>query len=395
MKRKICVVTGSRADYGLLRSVMQEIKEDGDLDLRVIVTGMHLSSKFGNTYKEIEGDGFEIDYRIECLNSTDSAISLADSMGKVLEGCVEIFDALKPDIVLVLGDRFEIFAAAAATLISRIPLAHIHGGEKTLGSYDEAFRHSITKMAQIHFVATKEYRNRVIQLGEHPSYVYQVGSVGIDDIKGFNLLSREELENKLNIKINEKSLLVTFHPETLSNESPLIQMTELLSALSECKNTTLIFTLPNADTGGLHLIDLIERFVRENRNAYVFKNLGRFTYLSCLATVDGVVGNSSSGFLEAPSFKIGTINIGSRQTGRIKAPSIINVNANKQEVLNAIRNLYSEEFMSLLETVKNPYGDGGASSRIKQVLKQVSLDGIIRKDFFDLEYAPESHNRSE
>ena len=383
MKRKICVVTGSRADYGLLRWVMQGIKEDPELILQVIATGMHLSSTFGLTYKEIEADGFRIDLKLEILNDSDSPVGIAESMGQGLIGCAKAFDDLQPDIVVVLGDRFEIFAAAAA-LVARIPIAHLHGGETTIGAYDEAFRHSITKMSQLHFVAAEEYRNRVIQLGENPSSVFLVGGLGVDNIRNLVLLDKGELEDSLKLKFNAKSLLITFHPVTLENQTAEHQMKELLNVLSELRETTIIFTMPNADTGGRALIGMIEEFVIHNSNARAFTSLGQLRYLSCIDIVDGVVGNSSSGVMEVPSFKKGTINIGDRQLGRLQAKSIINSQPKEKNIRDSIERLYSEDFKRVLLETTNPYGEGGASARIVKVLREVSLDGVIKKTFYDL-----------
>ena len=274
MKRKICVVTGSRAEYGLLRLVMQGIKGDPELTLQVIATGMHLSPTFGLTYKEIEADGFNIDFKIETLSSSGTPAGIAESMCKGLTGCAEAFSLLEPDVIVALGDRFETFAAVAAALVARIPVAHIHGGETTVGAFDEAFRHSITKMSHLHFVATDEYRKRVIQLGENPNSVFLVGGLGVDGIKNVTLLSKNELEKSLGIEFQSKSLLITFHPVTLEDETSEAQMTELLYALSELPDTTLIFTMPNADTGGLALIKLIKEFVKSHPNAHSFISLG-------------------------------------------------------------------------------------------------------------------------
>ena len=384
MIRKISVVTGSRADYGLLRWVMQGIKDDPELNLQVIATGMHLSPIFGLTHKVIEEDGFRIDAKVEILGSSDSPAAIAESMALALAGTAKAFSELKPDLVVVLGDRFEIFAATAAALVFKIPVAHLHGGETTEGAFDEAFRHSITKMSHLHFVATDEYRSRVIQLGENPKNVYLVGGVGIDSIKNLPLLSREELEAQLGIKFGAKSLLITFHPVTLDAESPEHQMKELLAALSHLNDTTLIFTIPNADTGGHVLIRMIEEFVGQNENAKVFTSLGQLKYLSCISYVDGVVGNSSSGITEVPTFKKGTINVGDRQLGRIQAASVINCEPKENDIKRAIKTLYSPEFKSNLAATENPYGEGGASARVVKTLKEFSLEGIIKKTFHDL-----------
>ena len=384
MSRKICVVTGSRADYGLLRWVMQGIKDDPELVLQVIATGMHLSPTFGLTYKVIEEDGFRVDAKVEILDSSDSPTAIAESMAQALTGGAKAFSELSPDLVVVLGDRFEIFAVTVAALVAKIPIAHLHGGETTLAAYDEAFRHSITKISHLHFVAANEYRSRVIQLGEDPKNVFMVGGVGIDSIENLLLLSRKELEVQLGIEFAPKSLLITFHPVTLDNDSPSQQMRELLAALSQLQDTTLIFTMPNADTGGRALIKMIEEFVSLNNNARAFTSLGQLRYLSCIAQVDGVVGNSSSGLTEVPSFKKGTINIGDRQTGRLQAGSIINCSPTQDGIQTAIEQLYSEEFERALLFTQNPYGQGGASERIVKILRQAQLDGIMRKYFHDI-----------
>jgi GDP/UDP-N,N'-diacetylbacillosamine 2-epimerase (hydrolysing) len=384
MKRKICVVTGSRADYGLLRWVMEGIKDNSDLTLQVIVTGMHLSSAFGNTYKDVEADGILIDRKVVALSDDDSPVGIAESMSNVLAGCAEAFRELKPDIVVVLGDRFEIFAAASAALVAKIPIAHLHGGESTVGAFDEAMRHSITKMSQIHFVAAKAYADRVVQLGETPSKVFNVGGLGIDNIKNLNLLSLEELETSLQVELDKQSLLVTFHPVTLEDETGEHQMRELLNALSELKDTSIIFTMPNADTGGRRLTKMINEYVSQNVNSRVFTSLGQLQYLSCLAHVDAMVGNSSSGLIEAPSFKKGTINIGDRQLGRLQATSVINCPPEKYAISAALEKLYSADFQTSLAQTINPYGEGGASLKIVEILSTVTLDGILKKIFHDL-----------
>jgi len=381
MKRKICVVTGSRAEYGLLRWVMQGIKDDPELTLQVIATGMHLSESFGLTYKEIENDGFNIDFKVNSLSAVDSPIGIAESMSAGLSGCAKAFSVLHPDIILVLGDRFEIFSAVAAALVTRIPVAHLHGGEITSGAFDEAFRHSITKMSHLHFVAAEEYRNRVIQLGEDPNKVFLVGGLGIDSIKKLTLLNRPELEAELKLVLGARSLMVTFHPVTLEAETAGQQMKELLSALSCLENTTLIFTMPNADPGNQIIMKMIEEFVAGRRNAKVFTSLGQLRYLSCIAHVDGVVGNSSSGLAEVPTFKKGTINIGDRQLGRLQAKSIIDCPPNESAILDAIDKLYSIDFQASLAETTNPYGEGGASEKVVNILKSIALAGIVKKTF--------------
>jgi GDP/UDP-N,N'-diacetylbacillosamine 2-epimerase (hydrolysing) len=384
MIRKICVITGTRAEYGLMRWVMQGINDDPELTLQVIVTGMHLSPEFGLTYRDIEKDGFAIDRKVEMLTSSDTPVGIAKSMGLGLIGFADALNELKPDLIVVLGDRFEIFAAVAAALVARIPVAHLHGGETTEGAFDEALRHSITKMAHLHFVAAEEYRRRVIQLGEPPARVFLVGGLGIDNIKRLALLDRAALEVALDFKLAQKNLLITFHPVTLENSSATDQMAELLAALADLKDTNLIFTMPNADTDGRALIEMVHRFVAQHPNARAYTSLGQLRYLSCVAQVDGVVGNSSSGLAEVPSFKKGTINIGDRQKGRLQADSVINCEPTRQDIGAALAKLYDTDFQARLSQVRNPYGEGGASEQVLQIVKQFELNGIAKKSFYDL-----------
>jgi GDP/UDP-N,N'-diacetylbacillosamine 2-epimerase (hydrolysing) len=384
MSRKICVITGTRAEYGLLHWVMQGIKDDPELTLQIIVTGMHLSPEFGLTYREIEQDGFHIDRKVEMLTSSDTSVGIAKSMGLGLIGFADALHELRPDMIVVLGDRFEIFAVVSAALVARIPVAHLHGGEATEGAFDEAFRHSITKMSHLHFVAAEEYRQRVIQLGEQPECVFLVGGLGIDNIKRLKLLSRVELEESLGFKLGQKSLLITFHPVTLEAATAEEQMAELLAALVELRDTQLIFTLPNADTDGRTLISMVEQFVAQHANTRAFTSLGQLRYLSCIAHVDGVIGNSSSGLLEVPSFRKGTINVGDRQRGRLQALSVINCKPSRRSITKAIEKLYSADFAASLSAVCNPYGEGGASEKVVETIKHYVIDGIVKKDFYDL-----------
>lgn len=384
MNRKICVITGTRADYGLLRWVMQGIEDDRELTLQVLATGMHLCPEFGLTYQEIEADGFRIDRKVEILTDSDTPIGIASSMGRSMIGFADALNALQPDLVLVLGDRFEIFSAVSAALIARIPVAHLHGGEVTEGAFDEALRHSITKMSHLHFVATEEYRQRVIQLGEQPSRVFLVGGLGVDSIKRLNLLSRADLESALQFKLGPKNLLITFHPVTLEPGTAAAQMSALLGSLGDLNDTKLIFTLPNADTGGRTLIKMVERFVAANPHARAYPSLGQLRYLSCVAQVDGVVGNSSSGLTEVPSFHKGTVNIGDRQRGRLQAASVIQCDPTRQGVTRAIDQLYTSEFQSTLGGICNPYGSGGASEKVVATIKSYPLELIVKKHFYDL-----------
>lgn len=386
MKRKICVVTGSRADYGLLKHVMKKIEKQDGLSLQLVVTGMHLSSFHGKTINEIENDGFQVDFEVPCLSDSDSYVAIAEATGRTVAGCAAAFSNLVPDLVLVLGDRFEIFAASAAALLSKIPLAHIHGGEVTAGAYDDALRHSITKMSNFHFVATSEYRKRVMQMGEEPKNIFMCGGLGVDAIKELKLLTKWEIEDSLGFKFRKKSLLITLHSATLDKVPPERQISELLKVLTTMSDTTLIFTMPNADTGGVVIKRKIKEFVSENENAHCFDSLGQLMYLSCMANVDGVIGNSSSGILEAPTFGVGTINIGDRQLGRIQADSIINANPFSEELFNAFEKLYAPEFQKQIRKCRNPYGEGGASAKIVAILNEIELDGISKKAFNDISF---------
>lgn len=381
---KICIVTGTRAEYGLLYWLMKEVQADPALELQIIATGMHLSPEFGLTYKEIEKE-FSINKKIEMLLSSDTPIGISKSMGLAQISFAEAYDDLKPDLVIVLGDRYEIFAAASAAMIARIPIAHLHGGETTEGAFDEAIRHSITKMSHLHFVAMEEYRKRVIQLGESPDRVFNVGGLGIENIKRLSLLSREEFEKSINFPLAKKNLLVTFHPVTLENSSAQGQFNELLSALDELQDTHIIFTKANSDTDGRIINQMIDNYVAANPNKSVaFTSLGPLRYLSALKYVDAVVGNSSSGLAETPSFKIGTVNIGDRQKGRVRASSVIDCQPNKGDISRALNLLYEESFKSKLQGAVNPYGDGCASIAIIDVIKKTDFKNIIQKKFFDL-----------
>jgi len=384
MMKRICVVTGTRAEYGLLYWLMKEIENDLDLELQIIVTGMHLSPEFGLTYKEIEKE-FTITKKIEMLLSSDTSIGISKSMGLAQISFAESFEDLQPDIIVVLGDRYEIFSAVSAAMIARIPIAHLHGGETTEGVYDESIRHSITKMSHLHFTAAEEYRRRVIQLGEHPDRVYNVGGMGIENIKRLRLLSKEEFEKSIDFKLNKRNIIVTFHPVTLENSVAKDQFQELLNALDELQDTNIIFTKANSDTDGRIINQMIDAYVLTNRNKSIaFTSLGQLRYLSAMQYMDAVVGNSSSGLLEAPSFKTGTINIGDRQSGRLKARSVIDCKSDSESVLNAFKELYSTEFQQKLQAVLNPYGEGNASFKIKNILKSAILEGIVKKSFYDL-----------
>ncbi|RRS31271.1 MAG: UDP-N-acetylglucosamine 2-epimerase [Epsilonproteobacteria bacterium (ex Lamellibrachia satsuma)] len=384
-KRKICVVTGTRAEYGLLYWLMKEIESDDALELQLIVTGMHLSPEFGLTYKTIEKD-FKIDKKIEMLLSSDTSVGISKSMGLAQISFAEAYEELNPDILVVLGDRYEIFSAVSAAMIARIPITHLHGGETTEGAFDESIRHSITKMSHLHFTATQEYKDRVIQMGEDPSRVFNVGGLGIDNIKKLQLLTKEEFEKSIDFKLNKKNIIVTFHPVTLENSTAKEQFQNLLDAIDELEDTNIIFTKANSDTDGRIINQMIDAYVAKNSYKSIgFTSLGQIRYLSALQYVNAVVGNSSSGLAEAPTFKIRTINIGDRQKGRIMADSVICCAPVKESIRDAFIKLYSSEFQKVLPETKNPYGDGGASKKIKDTIKKVSLDNLLKKSFYDIE----------
>lgn len=380
---KICIVTGTRAEYGLLYWLMKELKNDEFFELQVIATGMHLSPEFGLTYKEIEKD-FVINKKVEMLLSSDTPIGISKSMGLAQISFAEAYEDLKPDLVLILGDRYEIFAAASAAMVAQIPIAHLHGGESTQGVIDEAIRHSLTKMSHLHFTASTEYRNRVIQLGEDPKRVFNVGGLGIDNIKKLPLFNKTEFEKSINFKLAKKNILVTFHPVTLEGNSAEKQFKELLNSFDKLKKTNIIFTKANSDTNGRIINKMIDNYVLKNKNTISFTSLGQLRYLSALKFVDIVIGNSSSGILEAPSFKIATINIGDRQKGRIKAKSVIDCNSTKKEILNSIKKAYSKDFKKDLKTIKNPYDIGKTTNKIIDIIKKIDLNNVLKKTFYDI-----------
>ena len=383
-KRKICVVTGTRAEYGLLYWLMKEIDTDKDLELQIIATGMHLSEEFGNTYQQIEKDGFTIDKKVDISLSSDTELAISKSMGLGMIGFSDAFNELQPDLLVVLGDRFEIFSTVSAAMIAKIPVAHLHGGEATEGLIDEPIRHSITKMSHLHFTATNEYRNRVIQLGEQPDRVFNVGGLGVDNINKLKLMTKSDFEKAINFELGEKNVLVTFHPVTLEKSTSETQFQELLESISKLKNTKIIFTKANSDTNGRVINSMIDAYVSVNDNSIAFTSMGQLNYLSALQFVDAVVGNSSSGLLEAPSFNIATIDIGDRQKGRIKADSVISCLPTQESIRSAFDKSYSEDFQNIVDNTKNLYGDGGSSKMVVKVIKNFDLNGILKKTFYDL-----------
>ena len=382
--RRICVVTGSRAEYGILQGLIKEIQESQVLELQLVVAGMHLSPEFGLTYREIEQDGFRISRTVDMQLTSDTSVGIARSLGLGTIGFGEAFHALKPDLLVLLGDRFELLAAASAALVALIPIAHIHGGELTEGAYDDAIRHSITKMAHLHFTASEAYSSRVKQLGEQPTKVFCVGALGIDNIVRLPLLRKDEVEKFIGLSLKGKSLLVTWHPETLRPERTCEDFQNLLDVLRKYESINIIFTKSNADNEGRRINQMIDEFVSIcPDNVVAYTSLGQLRYLSTLKYVTGVVGNSSSGIIEAPSLQKGTVNIGNRQLGRLRATSVIDSQPDVTSIQNAIERLFSREFQSTLSTVSNPYGEGDVASKIVSVLETCSLDGILRKRFFD------------
>ncbi len=389
--RKICVVTGTRAEYGLLSRLIRMIDESDKTQLQLIVTNMHLSPKYGNTYQEMEKDGFIIDYKIPIINETaaDNAVTTIKSMATALSGFADAFNQLKPDLVVLLGDRYEILSAAEAALIERIPIAHIHGGEVTEGAYDDAIRHSVTKMSQLHFPTTDNHRKRIIQLGEQPERVFNVGSLGVENIKKLPLMSKEEIEKEIGFKIDDNTILVTYHPVTLGNRTAKDDIDDFIAALEERKDLRVIFTMPNSDTGGKFIVDAINGFVARNADrAKAYKSLGVLRYLSVMKQVAAVVGNSSSGLLEVPSFGIPTLNIGDRQKGRTAAESVYNCAPDKNSVLNGLETVLSKQFKEFASTVRNPYEKANTAEEIFKVISTYSLDRLNQKHFFDIKFIP-------
>jgi len=383
--KKICVITTTRAEYGLLYWLMKGIQSHPDLDLQLVVTGTHLSAEFGSTIDRIRDDGFRVDRSFDLNLHSDKAVDITQSLALGLNGFATAFNTLKPDLIVVLGDRFEIMGAALAALLAKIPVAHLHGGELSFGALDESIRHAVTKLSHLHFAATEVYRRRIIQMGENPRHVFNVGGMGIDNIRKLKLLKKHELERAIGFTLGQKNLLVTYHPETLGSTDSGTQMDDLLAALDERSDLHCIITFPNADPGHRPIIDRIEKFSENNSGRVkLIPSMGQLNYLSAMKLVDAVVGNSSSGIIEAPSFRIGTINIGHRQDGRIRAASVIDCVCRKEDILAAIKKLYSPAFRQKLSEVENPYGKGGAADKIIRILAKTSFGQLPVKKFFDL-----------
>lgn len=383
--KKIIVITGSRAEYGLLKLLVKKLKKIKVFKTKLLVTGSHLSKRHGFTAQEILNDKINIDYKIDIKIKNDSEKDITNSVSIIFKKISPIYSKEKPDLIILLGDRYELLAPAFAALIHRIPIAHIHGGEVTNGAYDDAIRHSISKMSNLHFVSNLTYKNRLIQLGETSKDIYITGGMGVDAIKNIKLFKKKELENKMNIKFNKKNLMITMHPETKSHGLNKIYIKNLLKALSRLKDTTIIFTCANADNDNLVINQEIKKYTRKNLNSYFFYSLGQKKYYSCLNYVDAVIGNSSSGILEVPTFKIPTINIGNRQDGRVMASSVINVDYKKKNISKSIDKIYSKKFIKLVKISKNPYGNGGATDNMIKVLLKIK-QFTVKKTFKDLKF---------
>lgn len=383
--RKICVVTGTRAEFGLLTPLINKIKADDDLQVQIIVTGTHLSPEYGLTIEDVASK-FNIDKKIEILLSSDSSVGVCKSMGLAQISFAEAYDDLLPDIVVILGDRYEILAAASSAMIMGIPIAHISGGEITEGAVDDNIRHAITKMSHLHFVATEDYKRRVIQLGENEQFVFNFGEAGLDNILELELLDKPSFESSINHSLDKKSLLITYHPVTLNKLEEIEQdCKNILQVLDNLNDTTLIFTKANSDVGGRLINRLFEEYVSNNSDkAILFESLGQLRYLSALQYIDALVGNSSSGIVEAASFKLPVVNIGDRQKGRIAGANVIHTDTSVIGIKAAISKVYEPSFLDEIRNLVNPYGQGNSSNRTKDVLKNIDLAGITKKKFFNL-----------
>ena len=384
--RKICVITGTRAEFGLLRPLIELIDKDEDLQLQLIATGMHLSPEFGYTLNEITDVGFVVDKKVECLLSSDTSVGVSKTIALAVSGFADALESLQPDLVVVLGDRTEILGAVIAAAMANIPIAHLHGGETTEGAYDEGIRHSITKFSHLHFTSTEAYRKRVIQLGEHPDTVFNVGAIGLDAIKKLKLLNREEFENSIGFKLKKRNILITYHPVTLEKEAPIETFENILTALNELTDTTLIFTHANSDKNGRIINKLIIEYVDAHKDkAVAFKSLGQLRYLSALQFVDFVIGNSSSGILEVPAFHIPTINIGDRQRGRICNESVINSNNSLEDIKKSITFALDKTFRKKIQQKELLYGNGTTAEKIIQIIKEHNHISI-KKSFYNIDF---------
>jgi len=384
--KKIAVITGSRAEFGLLSPLIDEIHKDKNMQLQLIVTAMHLSPEFGYTVDEIEKKAYKIDKKVECLLSSDTAVGITKSVGLATIGFADALNELSPDLVIILGDRTEMLAAASAAMVANIPIAHIHGGETTEGAYDESIRHAITKMSYLHFASTETYRQRIIQLGEHPDRVFNVGAIGLDFLKNLVFLNKEEFEQSINFKLGKNNILITFHPVTLEKESAEVQFKAILDVLGTLEDTHFIFTHANSDKNGRVINQMIEQFVNENQDqAVAFKSLGQLRYLSALRQVDMVLGNSSSGIIEVPYFNIPTINIGDRQKGRILSGSVIQAEPTVYAITLALEKAVDISFKTKIKSQEQLYGSGNTAEKIMGILRNQNVDNV-KKSFYDIQF---------
>ncbi len=387
--KKVCIITATRAEYGLLIPIIHQVLEDKQLELQLVVTGTHLSSQHGLTYKEIQRDGFTINEKIDVQMNSDSQIGISKTMGLIMISFAECFKRLMPDMVIILGDRYEMMAIASVATVLKIPICHMYGGETTEGAFDEAFRHSITKMSYLHFTSTEAYRKRVIQLGEDPQRVFNVGATGVENIKKIRLLSKEQIEEQIHFRIDDKTLLVTFHPETLEKDTAEEQFKALLTAINELKECKVIFTNANADIDGNIINHLIKEYVINHEDkAISFSSLGQLRYLSVMKYVGAVVGNSSSGIIEAPSLGTPTVNIGDRQKGRIRANTVIDCLNNKESIVNAIYKALSKEFKDKIKQIENPYEGKDTSTEIISIIKKHFTQNNVnlKKTFYNIPF---------
>lgn len=388
MKKKVTILTATRAEYGLLKTIIKELDNHKEFEAIVVVTGAHLSSEFGLTYREILEDGIRIDRKIEILLSSDTPVSISKSMGLAMISFAEYFEEIMPDVLIVLGDRYETLAVCCAAMNAGIPIVHLYGGETTEGATDEAIRHCITKMSYLHFTSTEEYRKRVIQLGEHPSRVYTVGSIGVENALNMKLLSKADLEKDIHSVLDMPYAVVTFHPATLEKGMAEKQFSEILKALECYTDIKFIFTKANADAEGRIINKMIEDYASVRGNVIFFDSLGALKYLSLLKYAMVVIGNSSSGLIEAPSFHIPTINIGDRQKGRLSAESVIHCNPIKEEICKALDVCLSSEFREKIKNIQNPYGNGQTSKIVVKILEEKLLHRKInlKKEFYDISF---------
>lgn len=387
MKRRICIATGTRADWGLLSPIAQALNKRDDVDLKIIATNMHLSEEYGSTWKEIENDGLKIDWRVKMKSDADSRKDTVLAMSECMAGMAEALAALRPDLLVILGDRYEMLATASAALILRIPIAHIAGGAISQGAYDESIRHAITKMSHIHLTETERYRKRVIQLGENPEHVIYTGAIGVYNIMHTQYISREQLERELNLTLSDRLILATFHPATLDEMPPQQQCKNLLAALDRHPDYQTIFTYPNNDSEGRIIIQLIESYRRRHpERVAVFPSLGMRRYLSMLHCATAVVGNSSSGIVEVPSIGIPTLDIGIRQMGRTAAPSVLHCGVSEEEIVDGLETVLSSSFRMIAKSAENPYYLPDTLEKMVDAIVNTPLDNIIIKPFYDVKF---------